>query len=111
MAHDFGAALASAARTISNPATLDETLKTIVDTARNTLPGFDEVGISTFDRKGAVHTRAGTSDFVWELDRIQYALAEGPCVDSLRETSVVVAPRIQDDRGGPATCRELSGSG
>ena len=101
MDHELGAALASAARTISKPATLDETLTTIVDTARNSLPGFDEVGISTFDHKGAVHTRAGTSDFVWELDRIQYSLAEGPCVDSLREASVVVAPRIQDDQRWP----------
>ena len=101
MAHDLGAALASAARTISSPTTLDETLATIVETARNSLPGFDEVGISTIDHSGAVHTRAGTSELVWALDRIQYGLGEGPCVDSLRDTSVVTAPRIKDDQRWP----------
>ncbi len=101
MDRDIGAALASAARTISSRTTLDETLATIVETARNSLPGFDEVGISTMDNKGAVHTRAGTSEFVWELDRIQYSLGEGPCVDSLRDTSVVTAPHIRDDQRWP----------
>ncbi len=48
-----------------------------------------------------MHTRAGTSEFVWELDRIQYSLSEGPCVDSLRETSVVTAPHIRDEPRWP----------
>ncbi len=103
MDDNLGAALATAARTISNPNTLDDTLNTIVETATDSLPGFDAVGISILDTKrGKVHTRAGTSSLVWELDRIQYDGAhgpEGPCVDSLSDNAVVSVPHLaQEDR-------------
>jgi GAF domain-containing protein len=81
--------------------TLDETLQTIVEVARDTLPGFDEVGISTVDRQGNVTTRAATSDLVRTLDKVQYGLGEGPCVDTLRDALVVVAPEIAHDQRWP----------
>jgi hypothetical protein len=65
------------------------------------MPGFDQVGISTVDRKGNVTTRAATGELVWILDRLQNALGEGPCVDTLRKARVVVAPRIRHDQRWP----------
>lgn len=48
-----------------------------------------------------MRTRAVTGDLVWQLDRLQYALGEGPCVDTLRDAHVVVAARIRDDDRWP----------
>ena len=63
--------------------------------------GVDQVGISTIDRKGNVTTRAATGELVWALDRLQYGLGEGPCMETLREADVVVAPRIRHDQRWP----------
>lgn len=98
---DLAEALASAASAIHSPTSVQDTLDRIVETARDTLPGFDAVGISTVDKDGNVVTRARTSKLVDELDSLQYALSEGPCVDTLHESSVVSAPRIAQDKRWP----------
>jgi GAF domain-containing protein len=98
---DVGQAIADAARSINHRRTLDETLQAIVEVARASVPGFDEVGISTLHKDGKVQTRAATGDLVHQLDDLQYGLGEGPCVDTLRQVHVVVAPRIHHDQRWP----------
>jgi GAF domain-containing protein len=98
---DVAAGLAAAARTINQGASLEDTLATIAHTAQVSVPGFTHVGISTIDRKGKVETKAATGDLVWELDRLQYSLGEGPCVETLRDADVVVAPHIAQDQRWP----------
>src|SRR5205085_2675321 len=101
MERDLDVAVRHAAHAVHRPLSLPETLDTIARTALVSLPGFDAVGISTIDARGNVETRAGTGDIVWELDRLQYELGEGPCVDTLKDAEVVVAPRIRQDRRWP----------
>jgi GAF domain-containing protein len=101
MAHDFGEALARAAQTIHTSSSLEDTLQTIAETAKDSLPGFDAVGISTIAKDGTVATRAGTSDLVWELDKLQYKLGQGPCMETLRDSTRVLAPKIADDDRWP----------
>lgn len=98
---DVAAAINAAARTINQRRSLEETLQTILEVASDSVPGFDQVGISTVDKRGNVRTRATTGDLVDTLDRTQYSLGEGPCVDSLRNAHVVMAPRIRDDQRWP----------
>jgi GAF domain-containing protein len=97
----LGRALAEAARAIHISTDIDETLNTIASTALTSLPGFDAVGISTVDKKGKVTTRAATGELVWQLDALQYDLGEGPCVETLRDAQIVVAPRIRHDQRWP----------
>jgi GAF domain-containing protein len=98
---DIGRSLAAAARTMNQDLGLDETLQVIAEAARNSVPGFDQVGISTVDSRGGVHTRAAAGDLVHKLDQIQYGLGEGPCVDSLRHASMVTAPTLRHDQRWP----------
>jgi GAF domain-containing protein len=98
---EIAAALAMAARSINQEVSLEDTLTAVAHTAQRSLPGFDYVGISTIDRKGNVETRAATGDLVWDLDKLQYELGEGPCVETLRDAAVVVAPRIRHDQRWP----------
>ena len=93
----FSAALIHAARTIDQASTVEETLQTIAETALLSIPGIEHVGVSVLDHLGEPETKAATSDLVWELDKLQGALGEGPCVQSLHEASVVSAPNIRDD--------------
>jgi GAF domain-containing protein len=98
---DVARALADAARTIDAHRTLEETLDAIVHAARASVPGFDQVGISVLHGKDKIETKAATGQLVWELDRVQYNLMEGPCVDSLRGAPTVSAEHLVDDRRWP----------
>ncbi len=98
---DAGQAIAAAARTLNHTQSLDETLQTIAEVARHSIPGFDQVGISTLHKDGKVKTRAYTGELVLRLDEIQYDLGEGPCVETLRDSQIVTAPRIRHDQRWP----------
>jgi GAF domain-containing protein len=97
----LSAALAHAARTINQARTAEATLQTIAETALLSIPSIEHVGVSVLDRKGKAVTMAATSDLVRELDTLQYSLNEGPCVDTLRDATVVAAPHIRRDQRWP----------
>lgn len=94
-------ALAEAARAINAPGSLEETLDAIVSSARASVPGFDEVGISVASSGGSIETLAATSQMVWELEALQYAMDEGPCVTAIRDDPIVVAEDIRHDERWP----------
>jgi GAF domain-containing protein len=98
---DFADAIAEATRTISHSQTLDETLQTIVEVARNSVPGFDHVGIATLGKKGEPRTRAFTDNLVLRLDEIQYGLREGPCSAALQGNDAVAASTLRNEQRWP----------
>ncbi len=75
--------LADAAARMSSARTLDETLETVAETARDALPGIDHVGVTLVHDDDRWSTAAATDDLVRELDRVQYELREGPCVETI----------------------------
>jgi GAF domain-containing protein len=105
---DLGRAIAQAARSLHEAKGLQETLQAIADGACRSIPGFDHAGISTIGKPGTEETVAATGDLVWELDRLQYTLHEGPCVDAMEGAPGVVAvPGIRHESRWP---RYLSGA-
>jgi GAF domain-containing protein len=98
---DAASALAQAARTIHREDTLEETLAAIAETARISVPGIDHAGISIVTPKGGIETTAATDPIVWEFDRLQYDLGEGPCLSTMRGTPVVSVPRARHDQRWP----------
>jgi GAF domain-containing protein len=94
-------AIATAARALYEGQTLEETLQRIVEVARDSVPGFDQVGVSTVDRRGTVTTRATAGELVRTLDAAQYGIREGPCVDTLNGAPIVVAPDLAQDERWP----------
>jgi GAF domain-containing protein len=109
--NEFGAAIADAARAMHHERTLDETLEAIVTAARNSVPGFDQVGISTVDKSRNPRTRAATGELVLTLDKVQYTLNEGPCVDILHDADMVVAPHLRHDQRWPRYIPEAVATG
>jgi hypothetical protein len=98
---DFTSALAEAARTINKPQSVEETLDAIARTARENIPGFDDVGISLMHANGKIETMAATGALVWDLDSLQYGLNDGPCVSSLREEPMVVVDHLAHSQRWP----------
>lgn len=85
---NVASALAEAAARIDAAVDLQETLQAIVDVARDSLEGIDEVGISLIEKGGVVDTKAGTGPLVWDLDALQYSLGQGPCLEPARQENL-----------------------
>lgn len=62
---------------------LAETLDAMVVVVRDSVPEIGHVGVTLAERGGSMQTAAATDDFVLAVDRIQYDLQSGPCVDKL----------------------------
>jgi transcriptional regulator with GAF, ATPase, and Fis domain len=98
---DLADAMARAARTMHAHRSVDEVLDLIVHSASETIPGINHVGVSVTHRDGRVDTRAASDDLVIDLDKLQYELAEGPCIDALRNADFVQVDRVPDDQRWP----------
>jgi len=98
---DVAAALAVATRDLGDPQDLDATLGTIVRVARDSMPDIDHVGISVSYRDGRVETRAMSDEVVGQLDRLQYALGEGPCLHAMDSHATVVVAHARHEQRWP----------
>ncbi len=98
---DTAAALAAAARDINQYRDLHSTLDAIVNTAQESLPGIEHIGISIAHRDGKIETKAATDQFVWELDQQQYELGEGPCIHAIKAERVVIVEHARREQRWP----------
>lgn len=79
--------LAEVARDLASGSSVPDTLARLVVHAVALVDGCQAAGV-TVARPGWYQTAAASEDLVEEVDRYQYALGEGPCVDALREHEV-----------------------
>jgi GAF domain-containing protein len=86
-------ALVEAGRALHDPGpqgALNGTLEAIAHTARDAVPGFDQVGVSAVRSDGTFTTLASTGQLVRELDTLQYEFDQGPCLDAMRRETLVL---------------------
>jgi GAF domain-containing protein len=101
---DLATSLAGLTRLLARPAALEETLTRIADYAVGAIPGAEGAGLTLLevDRPPIV---VATDFVVREIDDIQYALNEGPCVSAVAEdrtcTSGNLGGEAQWPRFGP----------
>jgi GAF domain-containing protein len=99
---EIRAAIAAAAGSLHDTsADSQDVLQIIAETARTSIPGFDQVGITTIDKAGTFATRAAAGDLVRKLDGIQYDPGEGPCVDTMTNSQVQVVPNLRREQRWP----------
>ena len=79
--------LAETARELSTGSSVPDVLDRLVHHAVDVIDGCQEAGV-TVARPNWYRTAAATDGIVGEVDRYQYAVGEGPCVDALREHEV-----------------------
>lgn len=103
--------MADVARRIHSPQDLDTTLRTIVESAAASLPGIDAVSITLAHHDGRMETKVATDQLVWDLDRLQYELREGPCVYAIDAETVVKVEHADTDPRWPAYMKEATSRG
>lgn len=82
---DLAAVMDRVAQHLNESVPLDQVLDRIVQTAVDTIPGVKYAGISLWRSGARFETLASTHQLVLDLDELQYALEEGPCIDAMRD--------------------------
>jgi anti-anti-sigma factor len=65
----------------ANPAVVDGALRLVIELAQLSVSAADGVSVSLL-RHGELQTVAATDKTIMEMDTVQYATGEGPCVDA-----------------------------
>jgi transcriptional regulator with GAF, ATPase, and Fis domain len=74
------------------------------------IEGCDYAGVTLADRSG-LHTVSASDRFVEELDAIQYAIGDGPCISALRRDRPMFAPEATSEERWPRYMAALSERG
>lgn len=91
--------MAEVAQTLHEPESLDDVLNRLVAMARDTIPA-QFVGVTIYTKDG-VGTAAATDDVVRVLDRAQYELREGPCLEAAHRHTDIAAEDLRSDPRWP----------
>jgi GAF domain-containing protein len=75
-------------RTLAEDESVHDTLGSILTLALRLIPGCTAASVTVLDEQGKPGTIAATDDETRELDRRQYLLQDGPCLDAARRQQV-----------------------
>lgn len=81
---DLASSLRSLAQLATGRLDLEQTLTQVATFAVRAIPGADGAGLTLLESDRA-DTIVATADFVRQVDDIQYALGEGPCISAARD--------------------------
>ena len=101
MEHDSGlaAALAKVALALQSEQSTQETLQKIVELAVDTIDGCHHAAVTIMNSR--VYTPAATGDVPRQVDQIQYATKQGPCLDAIRHHRMFVTADLLNERRWP----------
>ena len=85
---DVAAALHELSHLLVSEESVQTTLQRVVDLAAQTIDGCDAAGVTLDDRNGYL-TAAYTDERTLAVDRGQYALDEGPCLQAMRDMAIL----------------------
>jgi len=85
---DAVASFTELARALAEDESVPETLQSILALILRLVPGCHAASVTVLDEKAGLSTVAATADETYEMDRRQYALRDGPCVDAARYQQV-----------------------
>src|ERR1700689_5599558 len=97
---ELASSFAGIARTLFSAPTVLATLQQIVNFAFATVEGSDVVCIS-LQNADNVFTPAYSAPLAFEIDQLQYAAREGPCLDAILKEPTVYAEDLAEDQRWP----------
>lgn len=110
--NSFPRHVATTARALFDEQGTTTTLKRALELAVEFIPGAEDASISLLHRDGGLETPAATSSRAEHVDRLQYEIGTGPCVDALSEREIISVPDLEAERRwgswGPRTVAETA---
>jgi transcriptional regulator with GAF, ATPase, and Fis domain len=92
--------MAEVAHALNMPEALEDVLDRLVRAACTAIPGVDYAGVS-IGRHNGINTVAASDPVAEHLDRLQYALDQGPGLDAIRSHTAVVVTDMAAERRWP----------
>jgi transcriptional regulator with GAF, ATPase, and Fis domain len=92
---------AEVARLLATERTVDDTLRSIVTQAAETISGAEHAAITVKRGSDQYRTVAFTADFAVKVDQIQYDTDEGPCLTALHTVHVTQSSDVAADPRWP----------
>jgi GAF domain-containing protein len=86
--HDLALRMAELARSTAL-SSVDEVLADVTAAAKELIPGVDLAGVLLVGKGNSFETVAPTDDLMFELDKLQMGLLEGPCVEAALLDTIV----------------------
>jgi GAF domain-containing protein len=104
---NYDAGLAASAQ---GSESFEATLQLIVDFASTGIAGCWLAGITLLDRDGPT-TAVATNEPARRVDRVQYEMSSGPCLDAYRNQTVYRIESTEDDEQWPEFSRAAADAG
>jgi transcriptional regulator with GAF, ATPase, and Fis domain len=107
---DIAETLGQVARWLDAEESVEGTLEAVVAAAKENIPGVEHAGISLLDR-GAIRTMAPSDEIVNRIDKLQYQLGEGPCVNAITDRRTYRTGDLAHEQRWPRFGRETATMG
>jgi GAF domain-containing protein len=105
--HDLAQRMADLARAVSTPRNLEDVLAGVTAAAIELLPGANTSGVLLITKNDKFESLSGTSDLIYELDRLQARFGTGPCVDAAVKELVVRTDDFKTEHRWPDYSRAV----
>ena len=104
---DLAQRMADLARSVATPRNVEDVLASVTGAAVELLPGADTAGVLLVGKNGKFESLSGTSDLIYELDRLQAKYGAGPCVDAAVNELVVRTDDFEAEQRWPEYSRAV----
>jgi GAF domain-containing protein len=106
-AHDLARRMAELARSVAAPRDIDDVLSNVTATTVELLPGADTAGVLLVSKGGKFESLYGTSELIYEVDRLQEKHNAGPCVEAAINELVVRTEDFETETRWPQYSKEV----
>jgi GAF domain-containing protein len=106
-AHDLAQRMAELARSVAAPRDIDAVLSGVTTATVELLSGADTAGVLLVSKGGRFESLSGTSELIYEVDRLQEKHGAGPCVDAAINELVVRTEDFETETRWPQYSREV----
>jgi GAF domain-containing protein len=97
--------MADLARSVAAPRDFDDVLNGVTSGAVELLNGADTAGVLLVSKGGKYESLSGTSELIYQLDRLQEKHGEGPCIDAAVNELVVRSDDFETESRWPQYSR------
>lgn len=97
--------MADLARSVAAPRDLDDILDGVTSSTVELLNGADTAGVLLVSKGGKYESLSGTSELIYQLDRLQEKYNEGPCIEAAVNELVVRTEDFETESRWPQYSR------
>ncbi len=105
--HELAQRMAELARSVAVPRDIDDVLNTVTSTTVELLDGADTAGVLLVSKGGKFESLSGTSELIYQVDRLQEKHNAGPCVEAAINELIVRTDDFADEKRWPQYSREV----